>query len=268
MADGWLGKSRFSDDIAPQSRECLRLGLKTNSAGKHLQPAVGDHEFYLAEMRCYFPVEKMKTLSRIMDCGLIAVIRAESTEQAVHMVDAIKAGGIDAIEITMTVPRAIKVIEALCEKYNDDILVGADTVVDSETARAVILAGARFVVSPYLNVEMVRLCNRYQIVAMPGAMTVKEVVEAMECGVELVKFFPGSLFGPEAIKAILGPLPQAALCPTGGVSVANAAAWIKAGATCLGTGSELTKGAKTGDYALITRTAEQFVAAVREAKNK
>jgi 2-dehydro-3-deoxyphosphogluconate aldolase / (4S)-4-hydroxy-2-oxoglutarate aldolase len=215
-----------------------------------------------------YKMQKMKTLNRILDCGLIAVIRAESTEQAVKIVDAVKAGGIDTIEITMTVPRAVKVIEALCEKYGDDILLGAGTVLDPETARAVILAGARFVVSPYLNVEMVRLCNRYQIAAMPGAMTVKEVVEAMECGVDLVKFFPGNLFGPEAIKAILGPLPQAALCPTGGVSVANAAEWIEAGAVCLGTGGELTKGAKTGDYALVTRTAEQFAAAVRAAKKK
>jgi 2-dehydro-3-deoxyphosphogluconate aldolase/(4S)-4-hydroxy-2-oxoglutarate aldolase len=139
---------------------------------------------------------------------------------------------------------------------------------DAETARTAILAGAQYVVSPYLNLDTVKLCNRYRVPCMPGAMTIKEVVEAMEAGADIVKIFPGELFGPQIIKAILGPIPYAKLMPTGGVSLDNVEEWIKAGAVAVGVGSALTKGAKSGDYEAITRTAQEFIAKIRAARGK
>jgi len=174
---------------------------------------------------------------------------------------------VPAIEITFTVPGAHKVIEALASRFGEDeIILGAGTVLDSETARIAILSGAQYVVSPSLNLDTIRLCNRYRIACMPGAMTIREVVECMEAGADIVKVFPGELFGPRIIRAIKGPLPQAELIPTGGVSVENAAEWIKAGAVALGAGSSLTEGAKTGDYNKITETAKLFIQKIKEAR--
>ena len=131
-----------------------------------------------------------------------------------------------------------------------------------------ILAGAQYVVSPYFNAETVRMCNRYRVACMPGAMSIAEVVAGMEAGADIIKVFPGELFGPKIIKSIHGPIPQAELMPTGGVSVENVAEWIKAGAVAVGAGSSLTAGAKTGDYALITKTAEAFVGQIRRAREQ
>lgn len=212
-------------------------------------------------------MSKEKVLSRIKEIGLVAVVRAESAAQAEKITDALAMGGVAAIEITFTVPGAEEVIQVLTKKYAPGkIIIGAGTVLDPETARSAILAGAQFVVSPYLNVEMVKLCNRYMIACMPGAMTIKETVEAMESGADIVKIFPGELFGPAMIKAIKGPLPHALLMPTGGVSLANVADWIKAGSTVVGVGSTLTAGAKTGNYDSITQIAEQFIAKIKEAR--
>ena len=149
---------------------------------------------------------------------------------------------------------------------DEQIILGAGTVLDPETARIAILSGARYVVSPSLNIETVKLCNRYRIACMPGAMTVREVIECLEAGADIIKVFPGELFGPKIIKAIKGPVPQAELMPTGGVTVDNAAEWIKAGAVALGAGSSLTAGAKTGDYAKITETAKLFIQRIKEAR--
>ncbi len=146
------------------------------------------------------------------------------------------------------------------------VLIGAGTVLDPETARACILAGAKYIVSPSLNVETVKLCNRYRIAVMPGVMTVKEAVEALELGVEIIKVFPGNVFGPQLLSSFKGPLPQANFMPTGGVSLDNVKDWIKAGAVAVGTGGDLTKGAKTGDYELVTETAAKFVEAVKKAR--
>ena len=137
---------------------------------------------------------------------------------------------------------------------------------DAETARTAILAGAQYVVSPYLNPDTVKLCNRYRVPCLPGAMTVMDVVECMEAGADIIKVFPGELFGPKIIKAIRGPIPYAKLMPTGGVSLDNVGEWIKAGAVAVGVGSALTKGAKTGDYEAITRTAQEFLARIRAAR--
>lgn len=214
-------------------------------------------------------IPKLAILQKIMESGLVAVVRADNSEKAFKIADACIAGGVAAIEITFTVPGAVDVIKDLCNRYNSgEIIIGAGTVLDPETARAAILAGAQYVVSPSLNVETVRLCNRYQIPVMPGAMTIKEVVEAMEAGADIVKVFPGEIFGPKFIKAVKGPVPQAPLMPTGGVSLDNVEEWIKAGCVAVGAGSSLTAGAKTGDYQLITDVARQFIAKIRQARGK
>lgn len=212
-------------------------------------------------------MKKEQIITRIRETGLVAVVRAENEDTAVRITEACLAGGVPAIEITFTVPGAHKVIEALASRFNEkEIILGAGTVMDPETARIAILSGAQYVVSPSLNVETVKLCNRYRVACMPGAMTIREVMECMEAGADIVKVFPGELFGPKIIKAIKGPVPQAELMPTGGVSVENAAEWIKAGAVALGAGSSLTGGAKTGDYGKITEIAKQFIQKIREAR--
>lgn len=214
-------------------------------------------------------MDKNALLSKMKEEGLVAVVRAENKEKGEKVIEAIVKGGIKFIEITMTVPGAVDIIKELSEKYRDnkEIIIGAGTVLDSETARMVILAGAQFVVSPCLNADMVKLCNRYRIPVMPGIMTVKEAVEALELGVDVLKVFPGNAFGPSIISSFKGPLPQANFMPTGGVSVDNVDKWFKAGAIAVGTGSNLTAGAKTGDYDSVTKVAEEFVQAVKNARN-
>ncbi len=211
-------------------------------------------------------MSKVEVLHKIATSGVVAVIRAENPEQAAHIADACALGGITALEITFTVPGAAGVIEHLAKKCSKETLLGAGTVLDPETARIGILAGAQFVVSPALNPETARLCNRYQVPYMPGAATVGEVIAAMECGADIVKVFPGEILGPAFVKAVKGPLPQAQLMPTGGVNLENVAQWINAGAVAIGVGGNLTAGAKSGDFASITRIARQFVEKIREAR--
>ncbi|EIW26261.1 bifunctional 2-keto-4-hydroxyglutarate aldolase/2-keto-3-deoxy-6-phosphogluconate aldolase [Pelosinus fermentans] len=212
-------------------------------------------------------MEKEKVITKICDGGLVAVIRAETSEQAKKITEACIAGGVTAIELTFTVPGAHEIISELAKLYSpEEILLGAGTVLDPETARIAILSGAQYVVSPCLNINTVKLCNRYRIPIMPGAMTIKEVVEGMEAGADIIKIFPGELFGPTFVKAIRGPLPQARIMPTGGVSVDNVGEWIKAGCVAVGVGGNITAGAKTGDYQSITDKAKQFVEAIRLAR--
>jgi 2-dehydro-3-deoxyphosphogluconate aldolase/(4S)-4-hydroxy-2-oxoglutarate aldolase len=214
-------------------------------------------------------MDKETILTKITTCGLVAVIRAETGEQAIKIAEACAAGGVAGIEITFTVPGAAEVIKECAKNFNNgEIIIGAGTVMDAETARAAILAGAQYIVSPYLNVGAVELCNRYRTPVMPGAMTVKEVVEAMTAGADIVKVFPGELFGPRFIKAVKGPIPYAKMMPTGGVSLENVHEWIKAGAVAVGVGSNLTGGAKSGDYAAITKIAREFIAKIQEARAK
>ncbi|GEA16032.1 bifunctional 2-keto-4-hydroxyglutarate aldolase/2-keto-3-deoxy-6-phosphogluconate aldolase [Moorella sp. E308F] len=214
-------------------------------------------------------MQKLKIMQRIIDCGIVAVVRAENPDQALKIAEAVKAGGVEAIEITLTVPGALEVIRELAATYRQgEILIGAGTVLDATTARLAILAGAEFLVSPSLDLEMVKTCNRYQKVCMAGAMSIREIVEVMEAGSDFVKLFPGSAFGPEMVKAIKGPLPQAPIIPTGGVSLENVGQWIKAGCEAVGVGGELTKGAKTGDYQQVEETARKFVASIRAARGQ
>lgn len=212
-------------------------------------------------------MDKEKIITKICDSGIVAVVRANDAEQAVRIADACIEGGVPAIELTFTVPGAHHVIEELSKRYTpDQIILGAGTVMDPETARIAILSGAQYIVSPYFSLDTVKLCNRYRVACMPGAMTIKEVVEAMEAGADIVKLFPGELGGSKMIKAIRGPIPYAKIMPTGGVDVNNVADWIKAGAVAVGAGSSLTAGAKTGDYAAITATGREFVKRIREAR--
>jgi 2-dehydro-3-deoxyphosphogluconate aldolase / (4S)-4-hydroxy-2-oxoglutarate aldolase len=213
------------------------------------------------------PIPKLSVLGKIVGSGLVAVVRAEGCEQASRIAEACALGGVAAIEITFTVPGATEVIADLARRFAaGEILVGAGTVLDSETAHAAILAGAQFVVGPCLNPDAARLCNRHQVPYMPGAGTVKEIVEAMEYGADIVKIFPGETLGPAFIKAVRGPLPHACLMPTGGVSLENAGEWIRAGSVAVGVGGNLTGGAKRGDYQSITDLARQFMGKIQQAR--
>ncbi len=212
-------------------------------------------------------MDKQKVITKICETGIVAVVRADSEDQAKRIADACLEGGISAIEMTFTVPKAHKIIEALCDEYkNGEMIVGAGTVLDSETARVAILSGAQYIVSPYLDINTLKCCNRYAIPCMPGVMTVKEMIEAMEYGADIVKLFPGDAFGPKMVKALHGPVPQAKIMPTGGVSLDNVEQWFKNGVVAVGAGGCLTGGAKTGDYKLITETAKQFVEKIKAAR--
>jgi len=212
---------------------------------------------------------KFKILEQLEKIGIVAVIRAESNEQALKIVDFAYQGGIKAIEITMTVPGAIDVIKDISSKFSPELLIGAGTILDSETARIAILAGAEFIVSPHFDIEIIKTANRYQKVIIPGAVTVREVILSLEHGADVVKIFPAGLFGPEMIKAIKGPLPQAPLMPTGGINLNNLQEWFKAGVFCVGVGSSLTKDSiKKGDYAIVKDKAQEFINKYNEIKDK
>jgi len=214
-------------------------------------------------------IANLKPLGKIVDSGLVAVVRAESPEQASRIADACAQAGVAAIEITFTVPDPASVIAELTRRYpKGEMLIGAGTVLDPETAAAAVAAGAQFVVAPCLNLEVARFCNRRQIPYMPGAGTVKEIVEAMECGAEIIKVFPGETLGPQFVKAVRGPLPHALLMPTGGVTLENVQDWLRAGCVAVGVGSSLCAGAKSGDYQAITDLARQFIAKIRDARNQ
>jgi 2-dehydro-3-deoxyphosphogluconate aldolase/(4S)-4-hydroxy-2-oxoglutarate aldolase len=221
-------------------------------------------------------VKKLRLVQQIAEEGVVAVLRGNSPEEVVTMAEQAIRGGIKVIEVTMTVPYALRAIEELAGRYSSDqpgsdryAIIGVGTVLDPETARAAILSGAEFVVGPSLNPQTVVLCNRYRIPVMPGVMTIQEIQSALELGVDIVKLFPGNLFSPSMIKAIKGPLPQANVMPTGGVSLDNLGEWVRAGAVAVGIGSDLTaEASKTGDYGQIAVKAAQYVAAYRAAKGR
>ena len=206
---------------------------------------------------------KLDILQKIVGPGVVAVIRASSADAAARIAHACVDGGIQALEITFTVPNAAAAIAELTQRYpSTQVAVGAGTVLDAETARAAILAGAQFVVSPSSDAATARLCRRYQVAYLPGAATAGEIVRALEDGADIVKVFPGEVLGPAFVKAVRGPLPHAPLMPTGGVSLENAEQWIRAGCVALGVGGELTK----GDAAAMSAKARQLLAAVRKAR--
>jgi 2-dehydro-3-deoxyphosphogluconate aldolase / (4S)-4-hydroxy-2-oxoglutarate aldolase len=212
---------------------------------------------------------KQEVLRRIAEVGLVPVVRAESADEAVRVVEAIRAGGVTIFEITMTVPGAIGVMEEVSRRCGSEVIVGAGTVLDSETARACILAGARFVVGPALDLGMIETCRRYSVAVMPGALTPTEVVAAWSAGADVVKVFPcGALGGASYLKSLKAPLPQIELIPTGGVSVKTAVDFIRAGAMALGVGADLvdTKAIREGNAGLVTDKAREYLRLVREAR--
>lgn len=211
---------------------------------------------------------KEEIITRIKEKALVAVVRADNAETAKKITEACITGGCASIEITFTVPGAQEIIKELSETYSpEQILIGAGTVLDSETARIAILNGAQYIVSSSFNAETAKLCNRYRVPYMPGCMTLKEITEAMEAGVDIIKIFPGNVLKIDFVKAVKGPMPQVQMMPSGGVDVENVADWIRAGCVAIGAGGSLTAGAKTGDYQLITDTAKQFCDKIREARS-
>jgi 2-dehydro-3-deoxyphosphogluconate aldolase/(4S)-4-hydroxy-2-oxoglutarate aldolase len=214
-------------------------------------------------------MDKSEVVQTIRDVGIIPVVRAQSADEAMMAIDAIREGGVSLLEITMTVPGAVGVIEKISQRYGSDALVGAGTVLDGETARACILAGAQFVVSPSFNPETIEVCRRHGVAVMPGALTPTEVVQAWSAGADFVKVFPaGAVGGASYIKALKAPLPQIDLIPTGGVSLKTAADFIKAGASALGVGADLVdlKAIREGQQQLITERAREFVRIVKAAR--
>jgi len=214
-------------------------------------------------------MNKTEVLQRIHDTGLIPVVRAESAELAIKAVEAIKAGGVHVLEVTMTVPGAIGVIERLTTMFGGDALIGAGTVLDPETADKCIQAGAQFIVSPALNKDTISFCRKNEVAVFPGALTPTEVVKAWKAGADAVKIFPASAVGGASyLKSLKAPLPQVELIPTGGVSLTTAADFIAAGAFALGVGADLVdiKAIRSGDTAKVTLAAKAYLAAVSEAR--
>ena len=208
------------------------------------------------------------TLTRIINSGIVAVVRAPSRERLVEVAQALLKGGVEAIEIAFTVPGAHRVLEQVADRLGDRILLGAGTVLDPETARTALLAGAEFIVAPTVNLDVIRLCHRYDKAVMPGALTPTEVLAAWEAGADIVKVFPSDITGPKYLKALHGPLPQIRLMPTGGVNLDTAADFLKAGACALGVGGSLAsaKAITEGNLAQIEDTARKFVDIVQKTR--
>lgn len=212
---------------------------------------------------------KDEVLKQIRDTGVIPVVRATTADEAMRAIDAIREGGIAVLEITMTVPGAIDVIAQVTRRFGSEVLVGAGTVLDAETAKACISSGAQFVVSPALNPETIAYCRQQDVAIMPGALTPTEVVQAWNAGADFVKVFPaGAVGGPSYLKSLKAPLPHIELVPTGGVSLKTAADFIKAGAAALGVGADLVdiKAIREGQAAIVTERAKQFVEIVQQAR--
>ena len=213
-------------------------------------------------------MDRLEALQKTLDTGIVSIIRAKSGEQLVDVAKALYEGGIDVIEVTFTVPGVLDIISAVKRELGDRILLGAGTVLDTESARAAILAGAEFIVTPTVNPDVIRLCNRYSKTIMPGALTPTEVLTAWEAGADIVKVFPADVGGPGYLKAIHGPLPQVRLLPTGGVDLETLPAFVKAGACAVGLGSALVEksAVESGDMDRIRSLAEQYVALLAKTR--
>jgi 2-dehydro-3-deoxyphosphogluconate aldolase/(4S)-4-hydroxy-2-oxoglutarate aldolase len=215
-------------------------------------------------------MDKAEKLQLMRQSGVIAIMRAQSSGQLIAAADAIRTGGVRVIEVTMTTPGALAVIEEATDRYGEEVLFGAGSVLDAETARAAILAGAGFVVAPTLDLATVRLCNRYSVPVVPGCYTPTEMLAAWQAGADMVKLFPASVGGPALVKAILAPLPQLEIVPVGGVNLDTAAQFIASGAAALGVGSSLVNQEllDTGDMDELTRRAAAFVEKVKEGRQR
>lgn len=204
-------------------------------------------------------LQKHTILSEIHNGYLVAVVRGKNKEDAIEISKQAFAGGIRSLEITFSTPGAEEVIAELVQWGNPEMIVGAGTVLDGETARIAIMKGARYIVSPHFESGIAEVCNRYAIPYLPGCTSVTDIVHALESGVDVVKLFPGSLMGPGFMKDVKGPIPHVELMPSGGVSIDNLDQWVRNGAFAVGIGSALTKGVTNGDYSSVQQIARQFV---------
>jgi 2-dehydro-3-deoxyphosphogluconate aldolase/(4S)-4-hydroxy-2-oxoglutarate aldolase len=215
-------------------------------------------------------MSKETQLRRVLDCGIVAVVRSPDSQQLVEVARALADGGVTVVEITMSVPHALDVLGRVRGAMGDRILLGAGTVLDVETARAVLLAGAEYIVAPTLNLDVIRLCRRYDKLVMPGCFTPTEILTAWEAGADIVKVFPADVVGPAFFKALRGPLPQVRLMPTGGVDLTTAADFLRAGACCLGIGGQLIepKAVAERNFDRIRELARQYVAIVKQVRGE
>jgi 2-dehydro-3-deoxyphosphogluconate aldolase/(4S)-4-hydroxy-2-oxoglutarate aldolase len=213
---------------------------------------------------------KETQLRRVLDCGIVAVVRSPDSQQLVEVCRALADGGVTVAEITMTVPNALDVVRQVRQALGDRVLLGAGTILDSETARAALLAGAEYIVAPTLNLDVIRLCQRYNKLVIPGAFTPTEILTAWEAGADIVKVFPADVVGPAFLKSVRAPLPQIRLMPTGGVDLTTAAHFLKAGACCLGVGSQMVeaKAVAEGNFDRIRDLARQYVTVVRQTRDE
>ena len=211
---------------------------------------------------------KFSLLQRIYAAGMVGIVRAESGAAAIRAAEACIDGGMTALEIAYTTPDTLDVIKTLRTRFGDAVLIGAGTVLDAASARLAILAGAQCIISPNVDVDTIRLANRYQIPSLPGAMTPTEIMAALEAGADIVKLFPGEAFGPSYLKALRAPLPHAPLMPTGGVTIDNLSDWFANGAVAAGIGGSLTGPAATGDYAAVTRNARALVERMKQIQSR
>ncbi len=211
---------------------------------------------------------KLHILQRIHQAGMVAIVRAGSAKEALALAQACIEGGVTVLEVAFTTPGTLDVIAGLRRQYGEQALIGAGTVLDEQSARMAILAGAQFIVSPGIDAATIRLCHRYQVAALPGAMTPSEILAALDAGADIVKVFPSEAFGPETIKALLAPLPQAPLMPTGGVTLENLDQWFKQGCVAVGIGGSLSAPAREGNYAAVSANARAFVRRMEEIKKQ
>jgi 2-dehydro-3-deoxyphosphogluconate aldolase/(4S)-4-hydroxy-2-oxoglutarate aldolase len=214
-------------------------------------------------------MSKETVLEKILDCGIVAVVRSPDSDRLVEVARALADGGVTAVEITMSVPDALDVVRAVRRSLGDRIVLGAGTVLDAETARSALLAGAEYLVAPTLNLDVVRMCKRYGKVVMPGCFTPTEILTAWEAGADVVKVFPADVLGPAFFKALRGPLPQVRLMPTGGVDLNSAADFLRAGACCLGVGGQLVepRAVAEGNFERIRDLAQQYRAIVNKERS-
>jgi len=213
---------------------------------------------------------KHDKLRHILDAGIIAVVRSADSSHLVEVIRALADGGVTVAEVTFTVPNALEVLRQARQALGEQVLLGAGTVLDTETARAALLAGAEFIVAPALNLDVIRLCNRYGKVVMPGALTPTEILTAWEAGADIVKLFPAEVVGPAFFKAMRGPLPQIRLMPTGGVDLNSAADFLKAGACCLGIGGQLAEPRAVAErnFDRLRDLARQYVNVVKQTRKQ
>ncbi|MGL4549891.1 MAG: bifunctional 4-hydroxy-2-oxoglutarate aldolase/2-dehydro-3-deoxy-phosphogluconate aldolase [Gemmataceae bacterium] len=215
-------------------------------------------------------MSKEQHLQRVLDTGIVAVVRSRDSGLLVDVCRALADGGVTAVEITMTVPDALDVVRAVRRELGDRVLLGAGTILDPETARMALLAGAEYLVSPTLNLDVIRMCQRYDKLVMPGAFTPTEILAAWDAGADIVKVFPADVVGPAFFKAIKGPLPQIRVMPTGGVDLTTAGKFLDAGACCLGVGGQLVdpEAVAAREFLKISDLAAQYIEVVKKARAK